>query len=49
MADVTVVIPTVWDYLADLVTGVPFWAAMAFMSITTIFTFRVYRRKRGWL
>jgi hypothetical protein len=48
MTDVTIVIPTIYDYLADIVTGVPFWAAIGVMAVTTIGLSRIYRRRRGW-
>jgi hypothetical protein len=48
MADITIIIPTIYDYLAEIVTGVPFWAALCAMSIISIGAFRIYRKKRGW-
>jgi hypothetical protein len=48
MVDIEVVLPTIYDHLASLVTGVPFWAAIIVMSLLTIGGSRIYRRRRGW-
>ena len=48
MADIVITIPTIYDYLAQLLTGISFWAAVAVFAIMTIAFSRWYRRKRGW-
>jgi len=49
VTDVTIVIPTLWDYVAEIVTSISFWGAVCVMSVITIGGVRYYRRKKGWL
>lgn len=48
MTDITIILPTIYDHLAVLVTGIPFWVAIGVMSIITIGLSRAYRRRKGW-
>jgi len=42
------IIPTIWDYLTDVIQSAPFWAALGVICIITIGLTRVYRKRRGW-
>lgn len=48
MGDLVITIPTIFDWLTVLITGVPFWAAVGVMSIVTVVLAKAYRKRRGW-
>jgi hypothetical protein len=49
MAEVTYIVPTMWDYFSDIITGVPFWCAVGVAAVLTVAMARAYRKRRGWL
>jgi len=48
MTDYVIIIPTIWDYITDILHGPSFWIGLGVFCIVTIGTFKMYRKRRGW-